>query len=320
MRSKELIHPPRLHAGSRVAIIAPAGPLSERDDLSRAAELCRALEWEPVPGRHALQRHGYLAGTDTERLADLNRALTDPTIDGVWCLRGGYGVTRILDGVDFAGFTRRPRAVIGFSDLTALLLALHRAAGVVAFHGPMSRAPLTGFSREHLLRVVARAEPAGRLGAVPAPAGVLLPRSPRIVTITPGVVEGPLLGGNLSLLMALAGTRHFPDLTGAILFLEEVGEDLYRVDRMLAHLRMLGLLQQLAGVAIGQFTDMKRATTEGALAFDEVLLTFFGPVGIPVAMGFPIGHVDEQWTLPLGVRARLDAGRGTLELLEPAVT
>jgi muramoyltetrapeptide carboxypeptidase len=320
MRSKELIHPPRLRAGGRVAIIAPAGPLSERDDLSRAAELCRALQWEPVPGRNALHRHGYLAGTDPERLADLNRALTDPTIDAVWCVRGGYGVTRILDGVDFAGFARRPRPVIGFSDVTALLLALHRAGNVVSFHGPMGRAPLTTFSRDHLLRVVTRAEPAGRLGGLSAPGGVLIPRSPRVVSLTPGTAEGPLLGGNLSVLMALAGTRHFPDLNGAILFLEDVGEDLYRVDRMLSQLRMLGLLDQLAGVAIGQFTDMKRATTEGALAFDEVLLTYFGPSGIPVAMGFPFGHVDEQWSLPLGVRARLDAGQGTLELLEAAVS
>jgi muramoyltetrapeptide carboxypeptidase len=151
------------------------------------------------------------------------------------------------------------------------------------------------------------------------PPDVLAPRSPRIVAIQDGVAEGPLVGGNLSLLTALAGTRFFPALEGAILFLEEVGEDLYRVDRMLAHLRMLGAFDRLAGVIVGQFTDMKRGTSEGALGFDEVLSTYFGSLGVPVAYGFPIGHVEDQWTMPLGVRARLDAGAGEVTLIEAAV-
>jgi len=320
MGSKQLVPPPRLRAGSRIALVAPAGPLSERDDLSRAAELCRALGYEPVPGTHALDRHGYLAGTDAARLADLNAALADPAIDAIWCLRGGYGVTRILDDVDVESFTRRPRPVIGYSDITALLLALHRATGIATFHGPMSRAPLTGFSRAHFERVIATASPAGRLGRLPAPAGVLVPRSPRIVTLRGGVSEGPLAGGNLSLLLALAGTRHFPSLTGAIFFIEDVGEDLYRIDRLLAQLRMMGALEELAGVMVGQFTDMRRGAGDGgALAFDEVLDTYLGPIGVPVAAGFPIGHVDDQWTLPIGVRARLDASAGEVDLLESAV-
>jgi muramoyltetrapeptide carboxypeptidase len=161
---------------------------------------------------------------------------------------------------------------------------------------------------------------AGRLGRVQAPSGVLAPRAPRIVPIKGGKAEGPLIGGNLSILLALAGTRHFPDLTGAILFLEDVGEDLYRIDRLLAQLRMLGALDQLAGVIIGQFTDMKRGAGDGgALAFDEVLATYLAPLGIPAAYGFPIGHVDDQWTLPIGIRARLDASAGEVELLESAV-
>jgi muramoyltetrapeptide carboxypeptidase len=320
MRSKPLIQPPRLRAGSRIALLAPAGPLSERDDLVRARELCEAMGYTPVAGGHALARYGYLAGTDEERLGDINAALRDPSIDAIWCLRGGFGVTRILDQVDFAAFAARPRPVIGFSDITALLLALYTAAGVVTFHGPMSRAPLGQFSREHFERVLGLAAVPGRLDRLPPSITVLVPRTARVVTINGGTAEGPLLGGNLSLLLALAGTRHFPDLDGAILFLEEVGEDLYRVDRMLAQLRMMGVLNHLAGVAVGQFSDMRRGAGDGgALAFDEVLATYFGPLGIPVAAGFPIGHVDEQWTLPIGVRARLDAAAGELDLLDAAV-
>ncbi len=148
---------------------------------------------------------------------------------------------------------------------------------------------------------------------------MLLPHENRIAPLHGGVAEGPLAGGNLTLLQCLVGTPHFPDLDGAILFLEDVGEDLYRVDRMLAHLRMAGALERLAGVAVGRFTELKRAMTDGALGFDEVLATYFLPLGIPVAYGFPIGHIDDQWTLPIGVRARLDADAGELELLEAAV-
>ena len=140
------------------------------------------------------------------------------------------------------------------------------------------------------------------------------------MTLRGGVAEGPLLGGNLSLLQCLVGTPHLPDVDGAILFLEDVGEDLYRVDRMLAHLRMVGVLGRLAGVAVGRFTELKRAMSDGALGFDEVLATYLQPLGIPVAAGFPVGHIEDQWTLPLGVRARLDADAGELELLEPAVS
>jgi muramoyltetrapeptide carboxypeptidase len=319
MGSKPGLRPKRLAPGSRVALVAPAGPLLERDDLDRAGELCRALGFTPARGEHAGKRHGYLAGSDEQRLADLNAALRDPGIDAIWCLRGGYGVTRILDQVDFAAAAAHPRAVIGYSDITALILALNRICGLVTYHAPMARTPLTRFSREHFQRVLGAPAPAGRLEHPPAPAGVLVPRSPRIVTLRGGTAEGPLVGGNLSLLHCLIGTRFAPDLEGALLFLEDIGEDLYRVDRMLAHLRMAGALDRVAGVIVGQFTDMKRGTGDGALGFDEVMATYLEPLGVPVALGFPIGHVDDQWTLPIGVRARLDAAAGEVEIVEGAV-
>ncbi len=313
------VRPPKLGPGARIALIAPAGPLLELDDLVRGRELCQALGWEPRPAPHAGRHYGYLAGTDAERLEDLNAALCDPAIDAVWCLRGGYGVTRLLDQVDFDAVARRPRPLIGYSDITALLNAVTRATGVVTFHGPVARHSLSSFSRRHLERVLTQANPPGRLGRVAPPAEVLVPDRDRIVTLRSGVAEGPLVGGNLSLMQCLVGTRHFPDTRGAILFLEDVGEDLYRLDRMLSHLRMAGHLQGLAGAALGRFTEMHRASDDGALGLGEVLGTYFGPLNIPVAYGFPIGHVDDQWTLPVGGRARLDAENGEMDLVEAAV-
>jgi muramoyltetrapeptide carboxypeptidase len=319
MGSKALVRPPRLVPGSRIALVAPAGPLLETDDLTRAQELCRALGYEPLLATNANSRHGYLAGTDDQRIADLNGALRDPEIDAVWCIRGGYGSIRLLERVDYDAVARRPKALIGFSDITALLNAVTRRTGVITFHGPVARAAMPAFSRGHFERVLASTEIPGRLGRLPQAADVLVPQEDRIVTLTGGTAEGQLAGGNLTLLHCLIGTPYFPDLNGAILFLEDVDEHLYNVDRILAHFRIVGALRQLAGVVVGRFTQLNRASRDGALGFDEVLATYFGPLGIPVAHGFPIGHIDAQWTLPLGVRARLEADTGEVELLEPAV-
>jgi muramoyltetrapeptide carboxypeptidase len=178
---------------------------------------------------------------------------------------------------------------------------------------------MSAFTRQHFERILSQPRSAGRLDRIPPAPGVLIPRENRIVTLTGGVAEGTLVGGNLSLLQCLVGTPYFPDLAGVILFLEDVGEDLYRIDRMLAHLRLAGALRHLAGVVIGRFTDLERSGVDGALGLDEVLGNYLGPLRIPVAYGFPVGHIDDQWTLPLGVRARLDADAGELDVLESAV-
>lgn len=318
-RSKTIIRPPRLGARSRVAIVSPSGPCLDADDLSRAIELCEHLGFVAQPGAHALDRMGYLAGTDAQRARDLNVALRDPDVDAVWCLRGGYGLTRILDEVDYGALLERPRVLVGYSDVTALLLAATATTGLVTFHGPTARQPMAGFSQRHFERVLLHADAAGRLEPLPAPADVLVPRENRVVTIVPGLAEGPLLGGNLSLVQCLIGTPFLPAFDGAILFLEDVNEPVYRIDRMLAHLRAAGVLGRLAGVALGRFTEIPREGGDGVLGLQEVLTTYFGPLGIPVVSGLPIGHIADQWTIPVGVRARLDAGNRSLELLEPAV-
>lgn len=303
-----LIRPPALRPGARVALVAPAGPLPE-GAVDCAVERVRAWGWEPLPGSFCRGRRGYLSGADEERAADLDAALRDPDNDAVWCLRGGYGTMRILGRVDWEPLVRRPRPLIGFSDNTALHLALRRR-GVVSFHGPHPATPeVSEFSREGLLRVVARPEPAGVL---PFPAG----GAQRAETVAAGVAEGPLVGGNLALLAALAGTPWALAAEGAVLFLEDVGEPAYRVDRMLSQLLLSGALEGVAGVAVGAFSE----APEGDAPAVEVIAERLEGLGVPIAAGFPFGHVDDNWTLPLGVRARLDAGAGTLALLEAAVT
>lgn len=318
--ASKAIRPPALKAGSRIGLVAPAGPILERDDIRRAVERCQALGYQAVVGENAHAKYGYLAGTDPQRLADLNSALTDPSLDAIWCLRGGYGTPRLLPRVAYSAVADHPKIVIGFSDITALLHALAHQAGIITFHGPVAREPLSAFSRDAMMRVVASTDAVGVLPPAPASDGALVSTDGRIVTLRGGRAEGPLFGGNLSMMCQLVGTPYLPTLDGALLFLEEVSEDLYAVDRCLVHLRNAGILERLAGIIIGRFTDLTRATPSGALGFEEVLETHLGSLGIPVAFGFPIGHIADQWTLPLGVVARLDADAGTLDLLEPAVS
>jgi muramoyltetrapeptide carboxypeptidase len=302
-----------------VALVCPSGAVLEQDDLARASELCSALGLVPVVMPNASKRFGYLAGTDDERRSDLQRAIDDESFAAVWAVRGGFGTTRILGALDFSSLQARPKILLGFSDITTILLKAHADTGLVTFHGPVSRNGLTSFAREHLERVLFDPSAPGKLSMPKPPTGVMVPREPRVVTIAPGSAEGNLIGGNLTLIQCLIGTGALPSLAGAILFLEETSEDLYRVDRMFAHLRDAGLLAGLAGVAIGLFTDMRKGAEGGTRAFDEVLRDYLEPLGIPAARGFPIGHVDDQWTLPIGARARLDADAGALHLLEGGV-
>lgn len=319
MPSTSVVRPPRLSPGARVALVCPSGAVLEQDDLTRASELCAGLGLVPALMPNAHRRHGYLAGTDEERLEDLQRAIDDDGFAAIWAVRGGFGTTRILQRTDFTRLRTAPKVLLGFSDITTLLLKAHADTGLVTFHGPVARNGLTPFARKHLERALFDPSPAGALVPPDPRGGVLVPTEPRVVTVVAGAAEGRLIGGNLTLIQCLVGTGALPSFRDAILFLEETNEDLYRVDRMLAHLRDAKLLDGLAGVALGLFTDMRKGAEGGIRPFDEVLRDYFASPAIPVARGFPIGHVDDQWTLPIGVRARLDATAGTLTLLEGGV-
>ena len=303
----DCVRPPRLEAGSRVALVAPASPLTP-DRIERSLERCRALGLEPVLGNAAHRRAGYFAGNDEERAADLQAALDDPDVDAIWALRGGYGTVRLLEHIDFSRMRARPKPFIGFSDNTTLHLLLFNM-GVVSFHGPHPGADFPPETRAAFERVLFDDRPAEFL-----PTRATDP-SPRC--LRPGIARGRLIGGNLSLLAAAAGTDACLQARGDIVFIEDVGEAAYRVDRALAQLYRSGAFVGVTGFAFGRFTETPESENDRPV--DEVLLEMADRLSVPAAIDFPIGHVEHNWTLPVGVPAELDAATATLRIIEPAV-
>ncbi len=303
--------PARLHPGARIALIAPAGPVSE-ERYEKALANLSGQGYEVREGAALRRRLGYLAGEDAERLSDLHWAFTDPQIDAVWCIRGGYGTTRLLPYLNFRLIAQHPKPFIGYSDITALHIAIGQRTGLVTFHAPGGSSDFPPETLQHLRAVlVAPTTPytltANSQATDPAP-----------LTIVGGKAQGPLLGGNLTLLAALAGTPFQPSFRGKIVFIEEVGEEPYCIDRMLTQLLQATDLRKAAGIALGTFIDCEPQTPEFSLSLAETLHLCLGQLNIPIAYGLPFGHMPTQSTLPCGIRAELDADAKTLTLLEPA--
>lgn len=301
-----LREPRLLGPGATVALVAPSGVLAGDTDVARAVDTAVGLGWQPRVGAAVLARDGYFAGSDTARAHDLLAALDDDAIDGIWCLRGGYGATRLLPMVAPA-ITRHvqdarhaPKALLGYSDITALH-ASWQAAGGVSYHAPVARAMLPPFSRDALVVAVSTRDAVSW-------------QAPAATTIRGGVATGRLVGGNLALVAALCGTPWAVRGRDAIVVLEDVGEATYRLDRMLTQLRLAGTFEGCVALACGQFTDCP-AGAEGAQRSVHTLVhELADALGVPTVLGLPIGHVDEQWTLPLGGLATLDADAQTLQL------
>lgn len=292
-----------LGSGSRVALVAPSGILPDRAQVELAIENARSLGWIPVLGENVSELHGYLAGTDEQRAADLNKALRDETIDAIWCVRGGYGAMRLLRDIDFPALKANPRALIGFSDITALHAAIHSECGIVSFHGPTARGALTEFSRDSLLRAVeAQVDPCGE--------------APSARVLRPGKARGRLAGGNLALIASLMGTPWSVDFEGAILIIEDIDEAVYRVDRMMRQLLLAGALGKCAAIVAGDFRPPAGETSEGNRSVDEVIAEAAEEAGIPCLAGAPFGHIDDQWTIPLGALAELDTEARSLHVVE----
>ena len=292
-----------LGGGSRVALVAPSGILPDRAQVELAIENARSLGWIPVLGENVSELQGYLAGTDEQRAADLNKALRDETIDAIWCVRGGYGAMRLLRDIDFPALKANPRPLIGFSDITALHAAIHSECGIVSFHGPTARGELTEFSRDSLLRAVeAQVDPCGE--------------APSARVLRPGKARGRLAGGNLALIASLMGTPWSVDFDGAILIIEDIDEAVYRVDRMMRQLLLAGALGKCAAIVAGDFRPPAGETSEGNRSVDEVIAEAAEEAGIPCLAGAPFGHIDDQWTIPLGALAELDTEARSLHVVE----
>ena len=304
--------PRELVKGDTVALVAPCGIPEEADVAAFAASLEQAGFRVDLDSAIHGRRHRYLAGTDDERTAELNLAIRDPAIRGIFVVRGGYGLTRILDRLDYDALRRDPKVVAGYSDVTGLHLAIARKARVITFHTPMANAVWAAGRdptfADRSFRDTLFLDPMAARRTIPVPAGS------KVTTVTGGRCEGRLVGGNLSLICATLGTPFAIDADGAVLFIEDVNEPPYRVDRMMSHLRLAGVLDKVAGIVIGQFTC--KDADEQAIQ-REVVIEYCRPLGCPVVANFPCGHVADNATLPLGARVALDADAGTLEVLEP---
>ena len=318
-----LIRPRRLQEGDTLGLINPSGAVYERAPYEQTHEALRALGFLVREAPHVRARYGHMAGTPQQRASDIHTLFADPGVAGLLAITGGSGANRVLPLLDYGLITRHPKFLGGFSDLTALITAVHVKTGLVTFHAPLGRSDWNPFSTAHFQAVAMQAEPC----TLPLPASAPGEGAPasaasegQITTLRGGRARGPLVGGNLAVLTSLAGTPYMPRLDGAILFLEDVNEYIYRVDRMLSTLQLSGALARVGGVVLGGFTNcLPSEGSFGTLTLDEVFDDYFGVLGVPVLRGMPFGHVKRKITLPLGVPAELDADAGTLRLLEPAV-
>ncbi|HJR01852.1 MAG TPA: LD-carboxypeptidase [Methylomirabilota bacterium] len=317
-----LLRPRRLAPGQTIGMVAPSAAPNDPERIRFAIDTVESLGFKVKPAAHLFDREGYLAGSDAARADDLNAMFADDGVDAIWCVRGGYGASRILPALDYALIQRKPKALIGYSDITALHMAIHRHAGLVTFHGPVAFRAFTPYSLGELKRVLWAPQAPVRLGGPPPfpRAEGWLDGENRVTTLVPGRARGRLLGGNLCLMSHLCGTPYFPDLRGAILFLEDVEEAYYRIDRMLTQLWLSGALAGVAGVAFGKFTNCNPSQFFlQNRPLEDILAERCRALGVPAISGIMVGHIEDQTTLPVGCLAELDADAGTLTLLEPGV-
>jgi len=301
MTSSPVIKGARLEPNQTVAIIAPSSPV-EQSEISEGLLLLTSFPLKVRQGRHVFDRLRYLAGSDRDRVSDLHEVFSDPEVKAIFCARGGYGSARLFQEIDFSIIRNNPKIFIGFSDLTALLIALYKQCGLVTIHGPTIKNLLYEKNWEHLSRLITTSQ------------GLQVPFHQKDV-IKEGKARGTLLGGNLATLCSLLGTPYLPSFERTILFLEEKGESPYRLDRMLTQLILSGRLNRLAGLVIGQMVDCGKEEEVRSLLNERL-----GGLSVPIVAGLPFGHGRETISLPIGIPALLDTGRMVLEIEEAATS
>ncbi len=299
------IHPPTIRRGDTVGIITPSSPLVDDKGYPNAERNFAALGLHIKWGDHVGKRYGYLAGTDAERIADLESMFADPSVKAIVCLRGGSGAARLIDKLDYPLIARNPKIFLGYSDITAFHQAIHTQTGLITFHGAVA-------NNEWTPMVLNQFEQLFFAGKSPSYAD----DRATIRTLTPGVAEGRLFGGNLTVLTGIAGSRYFPDVEDGILFVEDIGEEPYRIDRMFSQLALTGTLKKIKGFIFGKCSNCEPENPANSLTVDQVLDDYIRPLGIPAYQGARIGHIDEQFILPIGVNIRMDATQGTIDVVE----
>ena len=305
----------KLKFGDTIGLIAPSGAVRTEGAVARAVEETKRMGFKVKLGESAQQKYGYLSGTDEVRARDINNMFADDEVDAIICIRGGYGAMRILDKLDYEMIAKHPKIFAGFSYITALHIALLNRCDLATFHAPMAvgwaDGPMDDFSRESMYKALMHSEPMGEL---------VNPPEYEKKTVNPGVAEGMLVGGNLMLITSSLGTPWEINTKDRILFIEEVSERTYCVDRMLTQLRLAGKFDDCAGVVFGDFADCNIEYPEFGLTLEEIIRDVVAPCGKPVFTGLRCGHCTPKLTLPLGIKCRMDADACTLTVLESAVT
>lgn len=316
---RALIKPARLRQGDLVGLIAPGGHTSDTS-IEKAVANIEALGFRVKQGANLREVHGNYAGSVQQRVADLHAMFADREVKAIWCIRGGSGCISLLSSIDYALIRANPKVLLGYSDITALHLAIHRHAGLVTFHGPVASSGPSDYSSQHMMAVLT--DPQAEY-TIP----MALENSRRALeephfavrTVHEGGATGPLMGGNLSMVSALAGTPYAADFRRCILFLEEVDEAPYRLDRWMTQLDLSLGFAKAAAVMIGICENCGPEDEDSSLTLDETLDIHLQPLGIPAVTGYSFGHIRDQFTIPVGVMARLDTERQTVTLLEAAV-
>ncbi len=312
---KKRLKPKRLKKGQHIGLIAPGSSIRE-GQLQEAVTNLEKLGLKPVYTKNIVAKHGYLAGEDSTRLADLHQMFSDPKIDGIWCIRGGYGCTRFIHNIDYQIIKKNPKVLIGYSDITALLQSIYKKTGLIGFHGPLAASKLPDYSLEYFQKVLMHPNAKLRIeNAIENQRNEL--KNYRSKVIRPGKASGKLIGGNLSLVSALAGTKYEVSVKNKILMLEDVGEKPYRIDRMLTQLRQSCDLTKASAIVLGIFEDCEGG--DNSLSLEETLEDRLGDLGIPVIYGMSFGHIHHQFTFPIGIEAAIDTNEETITFLEAGV-
>jgi muramoyltetrapeptide carboxypeptidase len=306
-----VILPRAVKKGDTVGIIAPSAATADRMEFTYAKEAMEALGFQVKLGEHLKNRSGHLAGSDEERAGDLNAMFGDSSVKMIICIRGGSGASRILPLLDYELIKKNPKPLQGYSDITALHSAIQSQTGLITFHGPNGSGSWNSFNVKQFEKLFFGTEPIVFKNEV-GKGDDLVVKGNRIQTLTGGKAKGKILGGNLTVLTALSGTPYYPEFQDAVLFIEDTGEDPYKVDRMMSTLKLNGTLGKIKGFIFGQCTDCTPGGGYGAFTIDQIMDNYILPLKIPAYTGAMIGHVSRQFIIPVGAEVELDADLGSI--------
>ena len=312
----QFIKPKKLRKGDAIGIISPASSEDDVTLVNKGIKYIESLGYRTELGKNLNNNRGYLAGTDEERIEDIHQMFNDKNVKAIFCLRGGYGASRLLDKIDYNLIKRNPKIFVGFSEITSLQMAFLKKIKLITFAGPMVVPNFSKnrseYTEEKFWQLITSNKKPGKL---------LSPRLKKIPNINSGIASGRLVGGNLTVFTSLIGTKFFPELKDKILFLEDVSESPYKIDRMINQLRLNQVFKKVKGIILGRFVDcIEHDANKKTLTLGEIMHDYLKDINVPVIYTFPHGHVKDILTLPIGVKTKLNASRGFVEILENCVT